>query len=244
MNLLRRAMLASLLCVPFAVSAVGCTAPIPDNSNAVTAPMAVSFHVAEQQPVMKRLYDYVGKDKKAHKRGVSASTDGWQHDNSGRTFSDYFLRASDRDGLTGKQVLSSYVDDLFRRKPALAPSADHKLFFEHVRSSRRGDFWRTHLVRSQPAIAKGGVEQAAVVTDPQTAQPAVEVTFTDEASQVWTATTSRNVGQRIVIVVNDTVVSAPVIQAPIRSSRVTISVGATDADQAKRQAQQIVRSMR
>ncbi|TCO58675.1 hypothetical protein EV192_105746 [Actinocrispum wychmicini] len=60
--------------------------------------------------------------------------------------------------------------------------------------------------------------------------PVVSLSLTDAATSVWADFTAANVGKQAAFVVGTSVVSAPMIQAPIPGGRVEVSGSFTEAD--------------
>jgi len=67
------------------------------------------------------------------------------------------------------------------------------------------------------------VTAAAVVSDPQTGEIQVEVTFDSEGSQKWAEITGARVGQPIAIVLDDKIESAPTVRERITGGQTIIS---------------------
>lgn len=100
-----------------------------------------------RNPFMQTLYGYATKDPTAKEAGITVDTDSWSHQESGRLYEDFFLKAEDRDvwlsyedaddidclalskendnpsekkrlcTLTGRQVLIEYLAKLAVDKP-------------------------------------------------------------------------------------------------------------------------------
>jgi hypothetical protein len=66
-----------------------------------------------------------------------------------------------------------------------------------------------------PADGSWGIESAALVQDMR-GRPAVEVTFDEAGAASFYALTKKSIGQRLAILVNDKVVSAPHVQSAVR----------------------------
>ncbi len=224
-------------------------------------------------PFMQTLYQFVNRDPVAKKLGISAATDGWQHDKSGEQFSDYFLRAEDRNEwktiaeakklrcynrnmsesagkvqckVLGSKVLKRYLTDLAKKSPKFSPDDDHEFGYEYIRVTRKGSksFWRTHLLVRQVELAGSAVSKAQVVFNPTTNFPEVLITFNRYGGNKFESLTGRSVGRRMAIILDDKVNSAPVIQAKIGGGRSTITMGGTNSKEVYREAQDLVDVLR
>ncbi len=82
------------------------------------------------------------------------------------------------------------------------------------------------------------LHDAAVIYDPQTGQPEVQLQFTDEGSQKFGQITSANIGKRVAIVLDNVVIEAPTVKNAIVSGPAVISGGFT-TDSAKQLAIQL-----
>lgn len=76
------------------------------------------------------------------------------------------------------------------------------------------------------------VERAQVVFDPNNGTPQVQLNFTNEGAQLFADITARNVGRQVAIILDDTVISAPVVQQQIPDRQAVIS-GQFTVDQAQ-----------
>jgi len=224
-------------------------------------------------PFMQGLYRFVQSDPVAKKLGITAATDGWQHDKSGEQFTDYFLRAEDRQEwktvaeakklhcynrnmsesagkvqckVVGSKVLKSYLKGLEKKSAKFSPGDDHEYGYEYIRVSRKGSksFWRTHLLNRQVELAGSAVSKAQVVFNPTTNFPEVLITFNRYGGNRFESLTGRNVGRRMAIILDDKVNSAPVIQARIGGGRSTITMGGSNSKEVYREAQDLVDVLR
>ncbi len=115
--------------------------------------------VDENSDFMRGLYREVREDPEAARLGVSADIDGWRHDDSGKSFDDYYLFAHDRDewvtvevskevgcwhpesevvddkifcSMPGRRVIEGYLKAVAARDPKLAIPDDRQMGFEKV----------------------------------------------------------------------------------------------------------------
>lgn len=117
--------------------------------------------VDEGSDYMKQLYQQVeAGDDKAKELQIGGGVDFWRHDESGRQYTDWYLRASDYEQsipiaeaqargcynrnkqeiqghvqctVTGRQRIHDYLADLAERNPELALDPDHQIGYELVR---------------------------------------------------------------------------------------------------------------
>jgi preprotein translocase subunit SecD len=82
------------------------------------------------------------------------------------------------------------------------------------------------------------LQNAAVVFDTQNGKPAISIQFTKEGGDKFAAITERNVGKEVPIVLDDQIVSAPVVQEKITGGDAQIS-GSFTVEEAKQLAIQL-----
>jgi len=117
--------------------------------------------VVSDDPFMSGLYRAVKKDEAAlaAQYGIDAETDSWRHEDTGKTYSDYFVLAKDKpkavtvdvakdrgcwkddmvpkDGLvycpwTGRQYIEEFMAELAKKDPKYVVPEDKQLAFEKV----------------------------------------------------------------------------------------------------------------
>jgi preprotein translocase subunit SecD len=76
------------------------------------------------------------------------------------------------------------------------------------------------------------LQSAAVVFDSQTGKPAISIQFTKEGGDKFAAITGRNVGNQLPIILDNQVISAPVVQGQITGGNAQIT-GSFSIDEAK-----------
>jgi hypothetical protein len=166
--------------------------------------------VAARDDLTMAISQVAGSDPRATELGVAVSVDVWEGPDFDR-HSDYYLRAADRDSLR------TYVREL-QHDPRFLPPDDEEIVIGPARESR----WRTYLVRRGGPI---GIASADVMWNPTTRKPEVLVVLDAPSRETFASLTSKNVGQKLAILVDGVVNSAPVIMAPITAGRTTIFVG-------------------
>lgn len=75
----------------------------------------------------------------------------------------------------------------------------------------------------ETGLTGSDVEKATVVFDPQSGQPTVQLTFSQEGTELFADITQRNVGKPVGIFVDEFPISAPVVQTPITDGNAIIS---------------------
>jgi preprotein translocase subunit SecY len=152
---------------------------------------------------------------------VSLEIDQWMPEDGGSRKTDYFLFAENWEDI------AKVVADAEAKGWAL-PEGTH-IAFEYVEGwdGRKG-FWRTYVIETQPALGGEHVANATRSYDPNTNRPIVLLDFTREGAQLFGNVTAGMVGDKLATVLGDGIVSAPIINAPIRGGRASITMGGSD----------------
>ncbi len=190
--------------------------------------------VNNDTPWSRKLYAAVNGDPAAGTAGVEAKTDYWRLDSTGEQFNDYYLSASNR-GL-----LSSYVTELLRRHPDLAPPPDHEIGIECA--ARTGEC-RTYYLERKRWLTDSDVEAARVQWNQYTYRPEVRLSFTRHGGQIFADLTAASVGHKISIDIDGQVTSAPIVQTAIRGGESSIAMGGSDPQQQQRDAEELAASL-
>ncbi|MBK8169612.1 MAG: protein translocase subunit SecD [Sandaracinaceae bacterium] len=135
-------------------------------------------------------------------------------------------------GAGSRERLTAYIGTL---EAAGSIPEDHELLLGKIESdessSRRGDAasaegWRTYMVFSRAEITGDAIEDAMVANDPTTNKPYVSITFNQpQGADTFERLTARAVKQRMAIVLDNKVQSAPVIQNRIPGGHCQITMG-------------------
>lgn len=218
---------------------------------------ALRFQLVDSSGAANALMDFVSKDARAQKLGVFVDIDRWTSGAS-NVHTDRYLRtaangigpctwtitptripdSSNECALSGREVLASYLTELYKRRPDLQPGAKHELVFEEVTQPR--NIWRSHLVHRSAVVDGRDVKSATVVFSPTSNRHEVLVELYPRGAKRFAKATAAAVGQKLAMVVNGKVVSAPVVQSAITGGRATISMGG-DLISAQRDAEALVR---
>lgn len=87
-------------------------------------------------------------------------------------------------------------------------------------------------------LTGASLKRSQVVFDPNTGRPQVGIEFNDEGSKMFEEITTRNVGKAVAIFLDNSLVSAPVVNEPITGGNAVIS-GDFTLDQAKELSSQL-----
>jgi preprotein translocase subunit SecD len=222
---------------------------------------------------MRNIYRHANEDPRAKELKIEVGEDVWSHDDSGKTFSDYYLRAADYEEwlpiadakerncwtadksevqgkvqcmITGRQRIESYLEELAKAKPELAVDDEHQIGYEYVQpegiaaEDARDPFWRTYYLRRAVELSGSSISDAYKYWDPTTNRPAVLVVFNRYGGRRFGDMTSKNIGKKMAIILDETVNSAPVIQDAITGGRSTITMGGSSNQAIEREADDLV----
>lgn len=228
--------------------------------------------VADGSEYMRKLYRHVDADPKAKELGIGVGEDAWSHD-SGRTFSDYYLRAEDRKewliiadakarncwhagksevqgkvecDISGRERIERYLDELAETNPDLRIDDNHQIGYEYMepeaiaQEDAQKAFWRTYYLNRAVELSGSSISDAYKYWDPTTNKPAVLVVFNRYGGRRFGDMTSKNVGKKMAIILDETVNSAPVIQDAITGGRSTITMGGSSPQAIDREADDLV----
>ncbi|MBX3273788.1 MAG: hypothetical protein KF729_26220 [Sandaracinaceae bacterium] len=130
-----------------------------------------------------------------------------------------------------------------RRQGAFGWSGDCERVAEHLESPPsdcdavvqpgrpEGDAYerecRVHCAEDELVLGGDGISEARVAIDPTYHAPTVALELTAEAAARFGDATAANVGRALLILVDDEVVSAPIVRSRIDGGRVVITLGAS-----------------
>jgi preprotein translocase subunit SecD len=84
--------------------------------------------------------------------------------------------------------------------------------------------WRSYVLQGEAELDASHVSDAEVVMDEFTNRPSVLITFDDAGALLFAELTRELVGEKLAIVVNDTVMSAPLVQEQISGGRARVDM--------------------
>jgi preprotein translocase subunit SecD len=223
---------------------------------------------------MKNMKAYVEKDETAQKLGIAVKQDYWDNDKGGPN-NDYYLEAKGgtqvlptaeaakhncvdaknkasegfyKCDLSGRKIMEDYLAKL----PAdLQPPPDMQISFE--KEERLTDpnanpldvMYRSYLLTRSAPLTGTGVAQADKTWNPTTGRPEVLITFNRKGGRDFGDLTTKNVGKKMAIILDEEVSSAPRIEGPITQGKSTITMGGgNDAQKIDRDAQDLVNVLR
>jgi preprotein translocase subunit SecD len=149
---------------------------------------------------------------------------------------------------TGRQVIEAYLAGLIKSESDFKPDDNHQIAYESM-SPERADVqedvrWRTVYLHRAVELGGSAISQADVVFNPTTTRPEVLITFNRYGGRRFGELTSKNVGRKMAIILDDRVNSAPVIQSAITGGRSTITMGGSDIQVIQREAEDLVAVLR
>ena len=217
----------------------------------------LEFHpVVAGAPIMTSLAERVKTDPDALAAEITAQPDLWGADPQ---VTDWALLAADREQdvshdegrkrgcwkpgpgdtvtchVLGRTVIETYLATLAKQTPALAIPSDRMLAFElePARGNQRAR-WRSYLVDATPAITGDSIARASVAP-PNSDEPdvaSIRVELDPAGAEAFAAVTEHHVNDKLAVILDDRVMSAPIIEAAIRGGQLTIAIGtAEDARQ-------------
>ena len=149
--------------------------------------------------------------------------------------------------ISGRQLIERYIQALAAEDPTFKLDDDHQLGYELVQpgsgpdDESRDPYFRTYYLHRAVELSGSAVSDAYVYWNSTTNRPEVLIDFNRYGGRRFSDLTGRNVGRKMAIILDDTVASAPTIQAKISGGRSSITMGG-GADQAaiQRDAQDLV----
>lgn len=186
---------------------------------------------------MAALYQLAKDDPRAAELGVRGEADYWRHEETGRQFEDFYLRADSR------EALETYLDELARRDPKPAVDYDALAIEEVEPSPDRPGYARTYYLDRRVLLDSMDIADARVQLD-EWRRPIVMVEFTREGARRFAELTRQHLGDKLAILIDGRVMSAPVIQTEIAGGRAQITMGAGDPRDMQRDAENTAGALR
>ncbi len=155
--------------------------------------------------------------------GVTRAVERWRVDDDQPEVTGIYLTAPSREALA-------------RTAATLQMPADHELAYGRI----DGDRWRTYLVFAATELDASAIARADVTRDANSELPTVVLELTPTGAQRFADLTARIAGHRLAVLVDGSVVSAPVVRSAITGGRAEITLGAASSDaQARALADQL-----
>jgi preprotein translocase subunit SecD len=150
--------------------------------------------------------------------------------------------------ITGRAVMQEYLRGL----PAeFKVPDDHQIGFEEFEEQRTGGVartavksWRSYYMHRTAELTGTAVSEAQVYWDPTTNRPEVLVEFNRHGARRFGDLTSKNVGRKMAIILDEKVTSAPVIKTAITGGKSNITMGENDPRLAQVAAEDLVNVLR
>ncbi len=222
---------------------------------------------------MKRVYGFAKSDQEALDKNITVDIDQWTHDESGRVYVDYYLRAKDRRkflehaeadeigcldvdedrdprgrycNVTGRQVLLGYLEGLGARNPQLSLDDDHAYGYELVKPQdpKIDPYWRSYYLYRAVELSGSAVQNSYVYWNPTSNKPEVLIEFNRWGGRRFGELTGKSVGRKMAIILDDKINSAPTIQTQIAGGSSSISMGGNNPQQMQTEAQDLVNVLR
>ncbi len=144
---------------------------------------------------------------------------------AGKTVYEYYLEAKNEvKGRSGRQILKEFLSDL-EVPDDHAIAFQEKQVLDEAGNPTADVTWRTYYLRRKAGITGEYVENAAILSDPQTNEPYVSLDFSQVGGEIFADLTEENVGRNMAIVLDDKVNSAPNIEERIPGGRARITLG-------------------
>jgi len=213
--------------------------------------------LADQATVLER-FRSGGSDASSVPEGVRVEIEGRvpvgrRGDGGQETATPLYLRAQGPDGL---RRLREFIQSQPVRG-ALGDSYD-LLIGEDEREARRGrgqrtdapeipperKVWRTYTVEHVAHVTGDMIRDASVDFRQDTGEPHVSLAFKPEGTRAFADITTANVNKRFAIVLDERVMSAPVINEPITNGSASITLGGSNRSAQRREATDLVAVLR
>jgi hypothetical protein len=194
--------------------------------------------VRADTPTMRAVFAALG----GRDGDVSADVDSWRDEMSGQSHADYFVYGPSR------EAVEAAIAEVLANGSA-PPLADDEAFVYETfvppsDAADRRPFVRSYVVGGDAVITGADVANAVVIWDPQSNRPEVLVELTEDGTRRFGDATSRHVGDKLAIIVDGHVTSAPVIMRPITGGRTKISMGSGSPDAQQLEADRLVATLR
>jgi preprotein translocase subunit SecD len=125
---------------------------------------------------------------------------------------------------------------------------DHQLAYEKIqpapdaKDKRIG--WRTYYLERAVRLTGSGISNASGAYDPNTNRPVVQLEFNRFGGRIFGDVTSAIVGMKFANILDDKVISAPIINGAIRGGHAQITMGGSDARQMERERDALVAGLK
>lgn len=152
---------------------------------------------------------------------IDLEVDQWRPDEGGDVHTDYYLLA-DSQRLIEDALASA------KAKGWQLPAGTHIALETFEGHENHKPYWRTYVLADRVALGGESIANAAGSYDPNTNRPIVLLDFDRAGAEIFGEVTARIVGQKLAIVVDGMVKSAPIINGRIAGGRASITMGGSD----------------
>lgn len=168
---------------------------------------------------------------------VTAAYDSWFSEKAMANTRDCYLQAGDR------ATLEQYVE---AHAAEIALGADQTILYEELAPApgKHGSTWRTHVINRTAVLTGAHVRNAYVARSPESNEPDVRVEFDDDGRRLLSLMTRENIGTKLLMTLDDRVLSAPLIRDEITGGVSSIALGDVDPAEAEEQARELVVAIR
>ncbi|HEY4178504.1 MAG TPA: hypothetical protein VGM90_16770 [Kofleriaceae bacterium] len=164
----------------------------------------VEFKIVDaDSPSMQRLIEHVPPE-------VVVERDRWASERAARPTDDVFLSAPSRADL------ERYVSSV----PSLTLPEGREIAFGRIDNPDR---WRTYIVHAEAALDETDIASAELTRDAAHDRFAALVTFTPHGAREFSDLTEKMVGQKLAVLLDGSVVAAPVIGTKITGGQARIT---------------------
>ncbi len=112
------------------------------------------------------------------------------------------------------------------------PKLDYQWVIGEFRRGPLTVIWRTYLLESKPLFSSNPIKKTYLKTDPAVNRTVLGLDLTKKASRIFATWTGSHTGQRIALVVDNIVQSAPVVQTRISGGKIQVTPGRLEHDAA------------
>ncbi|MCG8424198.1 MAG: protein translocase subunit SecD [Proteobacteria bacterium] len=152
--------------------------------------------------------------------------------------------------VKGSSRIQDYLDELAAKDAKFKLDDDHQITFERVQprsldlEEQTEPYWRSYYLTRPVELGGKEVSEAIVQWDPQTNRPAVLVSFNRYGGRRFEDMTGANVGRKMAIILDEKVISAPVIQTRIGGGASQITMGGGTNDEILKEAENLVSGLK
>ncbi|HKA90730.1 MAG TPA: protein translocase subunit SecD [Haliangiales bacterium] len=151
--------------------------------------------------------------------------------------------------VSGRTIMEEYLAGVPKE---LQPDDEHQMQFEEI---SRGDQldptkavekrWRSYYLHRTAELTGTAISDTRIFNDPTTYQPEVEVTFNRYGARRFGEMSSKNVGRKMAIILDEKITSAPEFRTAIPGGKALITLGrGRNARDMQREAEDLVAVLR